>query len=308
MEQAERSARSSALQRIFAHLSKAPEGEPSLEYIRQQTEDYAMGEAGEGLASCREVVVQIGGRSGTWFIPPHASEARRHVHLHGGGWIAGSVRSHRALAAEIAFAARMPVLLASYRLAPEHPYPAALDDVTAAFDHAQNFGADGFFEPGRVSLSGDSAGGNLAAALTLRLTMNGLAVPEALLLMSPFLALTINPSAFTSALQDPVVAPQGLEMVQAMYAPGLGARDCLVEPLHAPSELLAKFPPTLVQVSAAETLRDQGWDFANRLWSARADAKLSVWPDVPHVWQVFLNSLPDAQQAIAEAAVFLKSV
>jgi acetyl esterase/lipase len=308
MEQAERSARSSALQRIFAHLSKAPEGEPSLEYIRQQTEDYAMGEAGEGLARCREVVVQIGGRSGTWFIPPHASEARRHVHLHGGGWIAGSVSSHRALAAEIAFAARMPVLLASYRLAPEHPYPAALDDVTEAFDHAQNFGADGFLEPGRVSLSGDSAGGNLAAALTLRLALSGRKVPEALLLMSPFLAITIDPSAFASQLQDPVVAPQAMAMVGAMYAPGTEVSDVLIEPLRAPDELLARFPPTLVQVSASETLRDQAWAFANRLWSVRAHARLSFWPDVPHVWQVFMNSLPDAQQAIAEAAVFLKSV
>jgi acetyl esterase/lipase len=202
----------------------------------------------------------------------------------------------------------MPVLLPSYRLAPEHPYPAALNDVTVAFEHAQNFGADGVFEPQRVSLSGDSAGGNLAAALTLRLCMNGLAVPHALLLLSPFLALTIGPSAFAFPPQDPVVAQQGMAIVQAMYAPGLCAPDFLIEPLHAPSELLAKFPPTLLQVSAAETLRDQAWDFANRLWSVRADAKLSVWPDVPHVWPVFMNSLPDAQQAIAEAAVFLKSI
>lgn len=301
-----RAARKAALDAIFAHLSTPPEGEDLLLAMRAQTERYAMGERGQGLDACREIDVRIGAVPARWFVPQDAVTGRRHVHLHGGGWVAGSIDSHRALLAQLAMEMRTPVLAPAYRLAPEHPFPAALDDAAAAFAHAQTHDPFGAESAADVTVSGDSAGGNLAAALALRCIGAGTPGPSRVALISPFLAVTLGPAAFSAPPHDPIVAQEGIDVVAGLYGAGAAASgDPLIEPLRAAPADLARLCPILIQASAAESLRDQAFAFANALWASGVEARLSLWPDLPHVWHVFLDTLPDAPAAVAEAAAFL---
>lgn len=301
-------ARTAALEAIFSHLATEPAGDDPLSAMRAHTERYSMGQTGPGGAACREVDVMIGDLPARWFVPPDARSARRHVHLHGGGWIAGSISSHRGLLAELAVALRMPVLAPAYRLAPEHPFPAGLTDATRTLDYARTHDPSGQAAEGVVTLSGDSAGGNLAAAATLRSIMRHEPGPARLALVSPFLALDLGRPVFSAPTHDPIVQQDGIDLVGSLYAPETARPDPLIEPLRAAPDHLAGFPQVLVQVSAAENLREQAFAFANALWSAGAPARLSLWPDVPHVWHVFLETLPDARAALTELAAFLSEI
>ena len=207
--------------------------------------------------------------------------------------------------AELAVEMEAPVLAPAYRLAPEHPFPAGLDDAQAALAYAQAHDPEGAVAPADVTLSGDSAGGNLAAALALRCLREDRRGPARLVLISPFLALTLGPSAFPAPSRDMLVHQDGIDLVASLYAPGAEPRDPRIEPLHAAHADLARLGPVLIQASAAENLRDQAFAFANHLWAAGVEARLSLWPDVPHVWHVFLDTLPDASAAVQEAAAFL---
>ena len=291
---------------VRTHLRQPPPaGLDPIAGMRALVADYGMGCSGPGLAACQVKPVMIGRLPAEWLVPPDAGDARL-VYLHGGGWVAGSPASHRALAAELALGSGRPVLVPDYRLAPEHPFPAGLADAAAALGHAATHGPDGPGAAAGVALAGDSAGGNMAAVLALGL---GPAVPalDRLLLISPFLAVAESPDGFAGPVDDPVVALAAMALVASLYAPGIASDDPRISPLHAHAEALAGLPPTLIQASAAETLRGQALLFAQRLWAAGRWARLSLWPDMPHVWHAFLHQLPEADAAIAEAAAFLAS-
>ena len=305
MRAAKPSPREAALEAIFAHLATPPTETDPLSGIRSSTENYSMGQRGRGAEQCKEIEVRIGDRPAVWLAPPGARDDLRLVHLHGGGWIAGSITSHRAFAAELAWRANAPVLLPSYRLAPEQPYPAALEDALSALRHAQTYSPTGLPSSVSVCVSGDSAGGNLAAALALKCAATGSRGPDRIALMSPLLALDLGKSAFSAPVHDPVVQQDGIDFVAAMYANGETERAPFIEPLMADSDLLQRLGPTLIQVSGAESLRNQALAFANRLWEVGVETRLSIWPHLPHVWPVFLETLPDSRVAVAEAAAFL---
>ena len=182
--------------------------------MRALVADYGMGCSGPGLAACQVKPVMIGRLPAEWLVPPDAGDARL-VYLHGGGWVAGSPASHRALAAELALGSGRPVLVPDYRLAPEHPFPAGLADAAAALGHAATHGPDGPGAAAGVALAGDSAGGNMAAVLALGL---GPAVPalDRLLLISPFLAVAESPDGFAGPVDDPVVALAAMALVASL--------------------------------------------------------------------------------------------
>lgn len=265
-----------------------------------------MGCAGEGLAACRMVPVEIGAMAAHWLVPPIPRDGRI-VYCHGGGWVAGSLSSHRTLAAELAYLSGFPVLVPDYRLAPEHSFPAGLTDCAAAFAYAVNHGPDGAGSCGRLALAGDSAGGNLAIAIALGLApLADVPCPDGLLLLSPFLSLEPVSAGFTRAPDDPAVAGEGMALVAELYAPEHNPQDPSISPLLAGDMALLRLPPTLVQVSAAETLRGQALTFAQRVWGLGGPLRLSLWPDMPHVWQIFMGRLPEADAALREAADFLR--
>jgi acetyl esterase/lipase len=289
---------------VLAHLRQPPpDGLDAIAAMRAMVADYGMGCAGSGLAACRVQPVTIGQCAAEWLVPPGAGDARL-VYLHGGGWVAGSPASHRAIAAELALGSGRAVLVPDYRLAPEHPFPAGLADAAMAVAHAAAEGPDGPAPAAAVALAGDSAGGNIAAVLALGL---GPTVPplDRLLLISPFLSVAAAADHFAGPADDPVVALDAMALVAGLYAPGLASDDPRISPLSAAANALAGMPPTLIQASAAETLRGQALQLAQRLWAAGRWARLSLWPDMPHVWHAFLGQLPEADAAMAEAAAFL---
>ena len=290
---------------VHAHLRRPPpDGLDPIAAMRALVADYGMGCAGPGLTACRVQPVMIGERAAEWLVPPGAGDDRL-VYLHGGGWVAGSPASHRAIAAELALGSGRAVLVPDYRLAPERPFPAGLIDGAAALAHAAAHGPDGSAPVAGLALAGDSAGGNLAAVLALGL---GPAVPalDRLLLISPFLAVAAAADSFAGPVVDPVVALDGMALVASLYAPGVAGDDPRISPLHADAAALAQLPPTLIQASAAETLRGQALAFAQRLWAAGLWARLSLWPDMPHVWHAFIGQLPEADAALADGAAFLR--
>lgn len=297
----------SELAEVFAHLRQEPEeGADPIAAMRAMVEGYGMGCAGAGLAACRVVPIAIGEVAAHWLVPPYPGDGRI-VYCHGGGWVAGSLTSHRALAAEIAYLTGFPVLLPDYRLAPEHPFPAGLADCAAALAHAAGNGPDGAGRCSRLALVGDSAGGNLAAVIALGLApLADVPRPDRLVLLSPFLALAPVAEGFTREPDDPAVASDGMALVAQLYAPGHDPSDPAISPLLADDAALGRLPPTLIHASAAETLRGQALAFAQRAWGLGRPLRLSLWPDMPHVWPVFMGKLPEADAALRETAAFLR--
>ncbi|WDA40597.1 alpha/beta hydrolase [Erythrobacter sp. BLCC-B19] len=295
------------LAEIFAHLRQQPDaGVDPIAAMRSMVEGYAMGCAGEGMATCRMVPTRIGDLAAEWLVPPAPGDGRI-VYCHGGGWVAGSLNSHRTLAAELAHLSGFPVLVPDYRLAPEHPFPAGLIDCAQALAHAAQHGPDGPGACGALALAGDSAGGNLAAALALGLApMADVPRPDRLVLFSPFLALEPLEAGFSRPADDPAVEGDGMALVATLYAPDHNLSDPAISPLRAEDSALAQLPPTLILASTAETLRGQALVFAQRAWGQGATVRLSLWPDLPHVWPIFMGKLPEADLALREAAAFLR--
>lgn len=297
----------SELVEVFAHLRREPlESADPIAAMREMVEGYGMGCAGAGIAACRVVPVKIGAIAAEWLVPPNAKD-KRLVYLHGGGWVAGSISSHRAMAAELAYLSGQAVLVPDYRLAPEHPFPAGLTDAAEVLAHAAVTGPDGPEPAGSLSLAGDSAGANLAAVIALGLAPCAeIPCPDRLLLFCPFLSSEPVVGGFSGEPDDPAVASDGMRMAAELYAPGRNPRNPAISPLLVEDDLLTRLPPTLIQASAAETLRGQALVFAQRVWGCGGSLRLSFWPHMPHVWQSFVGKLTEADASLAEAAAFLR--
>jgi len=314
-------ARRPELARAFQHLeSLAAEvdlagiTDPKLQWLTTMRGTLARyGDVGPevGLDGVTFTPVSAGGVAGEWVTAEGASNARRIVYLHGGAWCGGSPLGYRAFSAALARLSRASLLMVDYRLAPEHPFPAGLDDCVKAFEWALVNGplsgkagrADR--DPAeRISLAGDSAGGNLSAATCLRLAAAGARMPDRLALISGTLDNVAMPERIGA--DDPICTPQALAFPVAYYlTPPHSAADPLVSPVFAPTSLLEAFPPTLIQVSTSEALLHDSKAFAGRLEKAGVRVNLSLWPELPHVWHAFLGLFPEAIEALSEIADFM---
>lgn len=231
-----------------------------------------------------------------------ASNPDRHVlFLHGGAYSVGSPRLYRLFTWRLANAARARVLAIEYRLAPEHPFPAALEDSVKAYRWLLGEGAD----PRRVALAGDSAGGGLTLAAMLKLRDQGAPLPSAAAVMSPWtdLALT-GRSLRTNAERDPMLVAEEVPRLARFYVPESEACNPYASPLYGDPRGL---PPTLIQVGSDEILRDDAVRMAEKMKAAGCDVELQVWPRMPHVFQVLAAVVPEARKAIAEIARFLQA-
>jgi acetyl esterase/lipase len=263
--------------------------------------------------NCERRPVSADGVDAVWFIPSGADTSRRGVYIHGGGWMAGSTDTHKYLIDAIAVATGRPILGLDYRLAPEHPFPAGLEDCARALAWCRANGPDGPSQAADVALLGDSAGGNLVATTTLRAISKGEALPDALVMLAPVTDVRASVPPATG-LRDPVVSAEGMAATAPFYVAGKAELDDtsvlddpLVSPVAASAEQLAKFPRTLIQAGSDEYLRDQGVALAAGLWSAGVAVHLSVWANQIHVFHLFLNDIPVADLAIGEIATFLKA-
>ncbi|MGY3484037.1 monoterpene epsilon-lactone hydrolase [Bradyrhizobium sp. USDA 4011] len=245
--------------------------------------------------------VSADGIDGEWLVPSDAPRDKAILYFHGGGFRIGSVASHRDLAARIADASGCRLLSINYRLAPEHRFPAALDDALIAYQYLCDQG----LRPADIAFAGDSAGGNLVLAAMLAARDRGLPLPAAGALMSPWTDLTAAGASYESRAEvDPI---HQRAMILALAKNYLGKdgdpRNPLASPLHAD---LNGLPPLLVQVGDRETVRDDSVDLAARAKAAGADVELQVWDGMIHVFQMF-PEIPQAREAIASLAVFLRN-
>jgi monoterpene epsilon-lactone hydrolase len=240
--------------------------------------------------------VVFGGVACQWVRPAGARRDATIVYLHGGGFRMGSLVSHREIMARLAAEAGIQVLGVDYRLAPEHPLPAALDDTLAVLD-----GID------RFALAGDSAGGALALGAMIARIRQDKPLPAAAYLMSAWTDLTASGESYrTRAEIDPIhQRPMILALARAALGASATAHDPLLSPLLAEAETLGRLPPILMQVGERETLVSDTEDFAARARAAGAAVHCEIWPDMIHVFQQFPDDLTQAHEAVAAGARFL---
>ncbi len=246
----------------------------------------------------------MAGVAGEWLHPHGQRTTSIVLYLHGGAYVQGSVKTHRALAARLALASASSVLIIDYRLAPEHPYPAALDDAHAVYQALLAGQESGY---GRFALAGDSAGGGLALALALRIKADGvLPPPAALALLSPWTDLTLgNASHATNAAVDPyfpTTAP--LRAAAAGYSGGTELTNPFISAQFAD---LAGLPSTLIHVGEKESLLDDSRVLALNMRAKETQVELKIYPGMWHVWQIFGGQLREADQSLLELGRFLRA-
>lgn len=244
--------------------------------------------------------VTLGGRPAEWLTPEGGSEGAV-LYLHGGGYCIGSLDTHRHLGARIAQAAGSSAVVVDYRLAPEHQFPAALDDAVAAYVDLLSLGAD----PGRLAIAGDSAGGGLTVATLLALRALEVPLPTAAVCLSPWVDLTQSAPAFQRMAElDPMVSKSGLDLMAEAYLGATDPRTELASPLFA--ESLSGLPPVLIEVGEHEVLIDDSTRLAERLGTDGVNVTLTVWPDMIHVFQAFPGDLiVEADASISAVGAFL---
>jgi epsilon-lactone hydrolase len=244
--------------------------------------------------------VNAGGVPAHWLDAPGVDPGRVLLFLHGGGFEFGSLRSDGELAARLGRASGMRVLFAEYRLAPEHHFPAAIDDVLTAWRWLRGQGLDA----GSLAVAGDSAGGGLAVALLVATRDGGQALPAAAVLMSPTVDLTSSGASMTErADQDPVSTPALLRQLAADYLAGADPKTPLASPLFA---ALAGLPPLLIQVGTADVLLSDSQRLAAAATQAGVDVTLEVGQGLPHVYQL-LRDTPEAAEATERIGKFLRA-
>ena len=244
--------------------------------------------------------VSVAGRPAEWVVAPGSGADRAVLYLHGGGYVIGSCDTHRNLAYNISAAAKARVLLLDYRLAPESPFPAAVDDAVGAYCWLLDAG----FAPGRISIGGDSAGGGLTVAALVALRYRGQPMPAAGLCLSPWVDMEgVGASMTAKADEDPTLNHEVLLWFSERYLAGADARAPLAAPIYAD---LSGLPPLLIQVGTAEVLLDDSLRLAEHAREAGVDVSLDVAHDMMHVWHLFEPVLDEAGEAIARAGAFLR--
>jgi acetyl esterase/lipase len=229
-----------------------------------------------------------------------ADDTRAVLYLHGGGMVGGSAASHRAILWRLAAQLGVPVWAPEYRLAPEHPFPAGLDDGFAAYRALLDAG----IAPERLAVGGDSAGGNLTLALAHRLRARGLRQPAALFCFSPVTELHDDlPSRTANARTDAAFDPRLMASLRALYCGDADATLAEVSPLRGE---VVGFPPTLLQCAEGELLRDDTVLLAERLRAAGVETQLQVVPKVFHAWQIAADFLPEGRAALDQTVAFLR--
>ena len=250
-------------------------------------------------AELRLEAVDAGGVAAEWTIGATAQELPVVLYLHGGGYCLGSIATHRGLCSNLSAATNGRVLSVDYRLAPEHPFPAAVDDAVAAYRWLVGQGVPA----SKIVIAGDSAGGGLTLATLVALRDQQLDRPAAGVAISPWTDMELTGDSMDSRADvDPMVGRDGLKLMADAYVAGGDVRDPLASPLHAD---LTGLPPILIHVGDSETLLDDAVRFAERANHAGVDVTLDVWPEMIHVWHAFAPMLPEALEAIDQIGAFI---
>jgi acetyl esterase/lipase len=245
--------------------------------------------------------IDIAGMPASRITPDGAPDDRVILYLHGGGYCIGSKNSHGPLVANLAKASGVTAFLPEYRLAPEAPYPAAVDDAAAAYAWVLDQG----YAPGRIAIAGESAGGGLTGALLVRLRDEGRPLPSSGTLISPWCDLQALGDLTEEQLDIDFLRPEDLELFATSYAPDAARRG---EPQCSPGTAdLSGLPPLHFEIGEHEILCGQGTRMASRAKDAGVDVTLEVEPGMFHAWPLFAGALPEADEAIARIAAFVNA-
>ena len=283
------------------HSMGEPESFTPEDLEKQRRSQDALGNMAASMSGLVWEPFTLAGMDAAWMRLSREHRRRRVIlYCHGGGYTSGGLGFSKVLASKLTRATGMDTLAFDYRLAPEHPYPAAVEDALTAWGHLESLG----IAPGDIVLAGDSAGGNLALVLCLKLREAGRGLPGALLLMSPWTDMTASGESLRGrAGIDPVLTPDYMYAVREAYAGGLDPSDCLLSPLFAD---FAGFPPALIQVGTHEILYSDAERLAERMLAAGADCRLEVWENMWHDFQMYPSKT--ASNAIQNMAHFLLEV
>ena len=251
-------------------------------------------------ASAQFEWTRIGGAAGTWVTCTSSHPRRVVYYLHGGGYVSGSPHTHHVLIEELARSCSARVLALDYRLAPEHPFPAALVDVWSGYWWLLTTGV----LPQEIIVMGDSAGGGLSIALLIALRDAGVPLPAGAVCLSPWLDLTAKSNSVHTNAETDYLSHAAMVASGHMYLNGIDPHTPLASPIFAD---LRGLPPILLQVGTAEMLLDDAVTFARRATAAGVDVELQLWEDMFHVWHFLFNLLPDARQAINSIGRFVRS-
>ena len=276
---------------------------PRSDDIAQRRRDIdARGRQNKLAADVTVEPVTANGVKAEWTSTPDADRGKAILYLHGGGYVIGSLDSHRHLAAEAGRAARSRTLAIDYRLAPEHPFPAAVDDSLAAYRFLLANGVPS----GGITIAGDSAGGGLAVAAMLAIRDAGLPQPACGWTISPWVDMeAIGDSMVGKAASDPTVQKAGILDMAKHYLNGADPRSPLAAPIYGDLRGIA---PLLIQVGAAETLLDDAIRLAQVAGAADVAVDLQIWPEMIHVWHVYYPELTAGRRAIAAGGEFARAM
>lgn len=271
-------------------------GEQSVEQQREAMEQQQLAlPMPEGVEVADETIAQVPCR---WFSPSNQDASATLVYFHGGGYVIGSLDSHSELCARLAITCGVRVLSVGYRLAPEHPYPAGLDDCVAVTREMVNREASS----GGIFVGGDSAGGGMALAVMLRLRADAVPLPRAAILLSPWTDLTSSGESYHSrAQQDPMIESSRIQSMATLYAGATALDDALVSPLLASHEGL---PPMLIQVGDNEVLLSDSTDLAKKAKDCGVETTLEIYAGAFHVFQA-VPGLPESVAALSSVAAFV---
>jgi epsilon-lactone hydrolase len=245
--------------------------------------------------------IDANGVAAEWSLAPGSDPSKVLLFFHGGGYCSGSIVSHRGMVTEAGRAAQARTLAVGYRLAPEHPFPAAIEDARSAY----RFLLDQGVAPSKIAIGGDSAGGGLTLALMTSVRDGREPLPACAWLVSPWVDLRMTGASLAEkAAIDPLISKPYLEELASAYLAGADPANPLVSPLNAD---LAGLPPLLVQVGSAETLLDDAVRIARRAGAADVRVNLEIWPHMIHAWHLWAAQLEAGRRAIASAGAFIRA-
>ncbi len=291
----------SPIQQVRALLAAAPiaEENQSPQKMRENMETITANFPIPEEATIRETT--LGNVRGEWTEMPATDKNRVILYFHGGGYVIGSPKTHRPLITKLAASAGVRIFAPDYRMGPENPFPAAVEDAAAVYKALME---EEGFKPENIAVSGDSAGGGLTMALLLKLRDDGAPLPKCAAPISPWVDLTGESKTMDShASRDPMVQRDGLLQMAGWYLGGADAKNPLASPLFADLKTL---PPLLIQVGSEETLLDDSRNLHKNAEAASVDAKLEVWDEMIHVWHAFHFMLPEGARALEGIAAFFK--
>jgi acetyl esterase/lipase len=294
------SSQAESLKATLWQLCSSDEGAqlPSVEEMR------SLNDLMESLASEPPAVhfedIDLEGIPAMWVTPEVELNDRVLIYLHGGGYVFGSMKSHRKLVGHMAKSIGCRALNLDYRLAPEHPFPAAVEDATKAYIWLLRKGT----KPQHIALAGDSAGGGLCLACITNLLSKGYPLPSAIVMMSPWTDLALTGDSINSCDSvDPICQQPFLKQCADLYLAGQDVNSPLASPLYADFK---RFPPMYIQVGECETLRDDSIRLVDKAKAAGIEVRLNIFPEMIHLFQLAVGNMPEADDAVERISKWLQ--